>query len=124
MSKLADQLRGLKVFNNHELLRRFGRGLDVVIEYHRPAPGRLGWCDTHKSTVWSVSRNPRLESPKRALSVAGEKEFHGVRRESLPAALAWARNEFGHDYVASPFGGYIPQHTRHHAEMAVKKART
>lgn len=124
MSKLSEQLRELGYYNNFELLRQFGRDTDVVVEYHRPAEGRAGWCDTHKSSVWSPIPNAKLEKPKRITSVPGEKEFHGLRTKSLPAALEWARHQFGDDYVPSPFGGYIPKHTRHRAEMAVKKARS
>lgn len=37
MSKLADKLRAIKVYNNWEILMRFRDINDVAIEYHRPA---------------------------------------------------------------------------------------
>lgn len=109
MSKLSDALREQKIFNNWEMLVRFGGELDVAIDYHRPAEGRMGWCDVRRTTVWSPRSNPRLMGPKKMRS-GTEREFLGARKESLPAALAWASDEFREIYVPSPFGGYLPKH--------------
>lgn len=115
MSKLADQLRQLKIFNNHELLRRFGDQDCVAIEYHRPPAGRLGWCESCRTQVWSVFKNPKL-SVETALSSVFSKTFLGNRSESYYAARNWAMEQFGHDYVPSPFGGLIPKHLHHKAK--------
>jgi hypothetical protein len=121
LSKLSEQLRAIKVHNNFEMLMRFGGADDVAIEYHRPAPGRLGWADSHRTTVWSPKANPKLPAPKRfALSVRGEKEFVGMRKLSFAGAVAWAVAQFGHKYVPSPFGGQIPVHVLVKAKAAVK----
>lgn len=121
MSKFADQLRTLKVFNNWELIYRFGTTDDVVIEYRRPASGRLGWCDTHRTSVWSSIKTNKLPVPKQHLSTTpSEKEFYGLRSQSFPEALRWAGATFGHTYVPSPFGGHVPQHVLKKAKAAVK----
>lgn len=121
MSKLAEQLKTIKVFNNWEILRQFGDAQDVAIEYHRPAEGRLGWSESCHTAVWSPRSNPHLEVP-RGLKVGYTKRFHGKRSESYYAARNWAMETFGHDYVTSPFGGLIPKHVKAKAENAVKAA--
>lgn len=121
MSKLADQLRAIRVFNNWGLLKKFGTEMDVAIEYHRPAEGRLGWTESSHTSVWSPHQNPKLGKPRRWGQHGTNKEFHGLRRDSLPAALAWAGDVFGQKYVPSPFGGYIPEHVRFKARMAVRR---
>lgn len=109
MSKFSEQLRSLKIFNNFELLTKFGVSGDVAIEYHRPAPGRLGWCERPHTSVWSPIRHQKLERIKPLSHTAG-KEFNGLRAQSFSTALAWAKENFGYECVPSPFGGQIPKH--------------
>lgn len=115
MSKLADQLRILKIFNNWELLKRFGASGDVVIEYHSAER----WS-VYRTEVWSPLKHPMLSQSKRDRDV-GCKEFLGKRSETFQLAVNWAMLAFGHDYVPSPFGGYVPTHVRHKAEQAAKR---
>lgn len=122
MSKLADQLRELKVFNNWELLMRFGAVGDVAIEYRRPPEGRLGWCQTRRTDVWSPRDHPKLERDTGGLSRGAKKTFSGNRAASFYIARNWAMEEFGHDYVPSPFGGHIPKHVLAKAQNAVKRS--
>ena len=116
MSKLGEQLRAIGVYNNHNILVRFGDINDVAIEYYRPAEGRAGWCETRHTTVWSPHKNPKLK----VRGLRTSKDFQGSRNESLPAAFTWASNEFGHTYVPSPHGGYIPKHVLAKIKAAVK----
>lgn len=123
MSKLSEQLRALKVFNNWELLLRFGSKDDVAITYSRPASGRMGWCDTCRTSVWSPRKTEKLSTPKQHLTTTpSETEFLGLRSESFPEALRWAGATFGHTYIPSPFGGHVPQHVLKKAKEAIKKA--
>lgn len=121
MSRMTDRFREIKVVNNWELLTRYGSGNDVAIEYSRPAEGRAGWCETTKTTVWSPWQNPKLEKPRK-FQPGTNREFGGLRRESLPLALAWAKEQFGADYVSSPFGGYIPKGVWKRALLALQDA--
>ena len=119
MTKLGEKLRAIRIFNNWDILVRFGDINDVSIEYHRPAEGRMGWCETRHTRVWSPHQNPRLKIV--GLKSGTSKDFQGSRSESLPAALAWASNEFGHTYVPSPHGGYIPKHVLTKIKAALKE---
>lgn len=119
MSKLSDALREQKIFNNWYMLIQFGGDMDVAVEYHRPAEGRLGWCDSSRTRVWSPRKNPKLGGPT-GLSREWVKNFLGIRKESLPAALAWASEEFREIYVVSPFGGYLPKHIILKAKKSIK----
>ncbi len=120
MSKLSNQLRELKIYNNHGLLTKFGGPDDVAIEYHRPADGRLGWTDTAHTSVWSIRENAKLGKPRRSIHSGGEKQFLGLRRETYQLAINWAMETFGHDYSPSPFGGHIPRHILAKAQSLAK----
>lgn len=113
MSKLADQLRAIRLFNNYDLLRRFGSSGDVAIEY---SPSER-W-NVNRTTVWSPHSHPKLEASKQDRN--WEKTFIGKRAETFWLARNWAAQEFGHDYEPSPFGGHIPSHIRHKAKTAAK----
>lgn len=109
MSKLAEALRSQKIYNNWDLLKKFGGEMDVVIEYHRPAEGRAGGSGFCGTRIWSPHKNPKLK----AAPVFGngyQIEFRGNRAESFPTAVAWAQTEFREIYAASPFGGRVPKH--------------
>lgn len=118
MSKLTEQLQAIKVYNNWYLLLQFGDATSVAITYSRPAEGRLGWTDTCHTDVWSPKANPKLEPAP--LSAGSRKRFRGKCAESYYAARNWAMEEFGDDYVSSPFGGLIPKHVKARAERAAK----
>jgi hypothetical protein len=60
-----------------------------------------------KTTVWSPFADKRLNPPK-GLARTYQKIFLGKRKESWPAALAWAGENFERSFAASPFGGYLP----------------
>jgi hypothetical protein len=120
MSKLADQFRAIGIYNNWGMIERFGLPDDVAIEYRRPADGRLGWTETHRTVVWRPGVHPKLAAPRRGIGDRSvEKEFFGLRRESFYTARNWAMEEFGHDYVPSPFGGHIPKHLLSKARAAL-----
>lgn len=120
MSKLGEQLREMGVHSNWALLTRFGDVNDVAIQYYRPAEGRLGWCQSRRTEVWSPRDNPKLESDPTGLHRGKKKTFHGARALSFYLARNWAMEEFGHDYVPSPFGGHIPKHVLAKAQNAAK----
>lgn len=121
MSKLANQLREIRVYNNHGLLMQFGGENDVAIEYYARPSGRIGWTMVNHSEVWSPRSNPKLA--REGLSSTWKKSFQGNRAESYYAARNWAMETFGHDYVPSPFGGMIPKHVRHKAEQAARASQ-
>jgi hypothetical protein len=120
MSKFSDHLRAVRVFNNFDMLKRFGTAGDVAIEYIRPAAGRLGWCEVRRTSVWSPY--PHAQLSIEGIKKHGEKQFFGNRAHSLPTALAWARKTFGGEYVPSPHGGYLPKHVVDKARAFVEKA--
>ena len=116
MSKLATQLNPRGLHNNWDLLKRFGKTGDVAIEYHRPAPGRLGIAETTHTRVWSYWKTPHLERPTNGASGV-ERRFPGKKSHSFPLALKWAMDTFKHTYVPSPFGGWIPRHVLGRAKL-------
>lgn len=118
MSKLANALREKHYHNNWELLVKLGGQDDVAIEYTARAPGRLGWTMTNKTDVWSPRPHSKLDEPK-GMSRTYAKTFLGVRKESWPVAIAWAIEQFGHVFVPSPFGGYLPRHLVEKARRVV-----
>jgi hypothetical protein len=124
-SKFADDLRRLKVYNNWEVLRRFGTAQDVVIEY-KPAPeGRLGYGTTDKTLVWSPRPNPHLKTPEqqRRMTSSHAQEFVGTRKATWPVALKWAYEHFPDvKFVPSPFGGHLPKRVVDAAKKAVDQA--
>jgi hypothetical protein len=123
MSKLSEQLREIKVFNNWDILVRFGDINDVVIEYTGRLPGRLAWANINSTRVWSPRANPKLDRPSGAQTTC-QKQFIGKRTVSMPAAINWAVTEFGHKFAPSPHGGYIPMHVLVAVKNAVKKRKT
>lgn len=122
MSKLTDQLSAIKVYNNWELLARFGGAQDVTYEYSRASSGLAGIGETTGVTVWSPRANPKLEPPRR-LERFYSKVFHGKRSRSWPEAEAWLAVEFpGVEFVTSPFGGRVPKRVLDKAKAATKVA--
>jgi hypothetical protein len=114
--KLADQLRAIRVFNNHGLLSVFGASGDVAIEYSSG-----GVWSVRGTTVWSP--HPSSELSKPTIRESGwHTRFIGKRAETFQLAINWAMERFDHDYVVSPFGGRIPQHVLHKARRAIRKA--
>ena len=122
MSKMADDLRMVKVFNNWEMLERFGSLGDAVVGYHASARGRMGICDYDRTVVWSPWSHPSL-TPTRGMSRSFEKIFPGRRKLSFPTALSWAEEQFGHKYAPSPFGGWLPVHVVKRAKKFLKEVR-
>lgn len=123
MSKLTERLRDKGYYNNHHLLAAFGGHDDVCIEYHRPAEGRLGWCDVRRTEVWSPKKHQKLDTENRrsVFNSGSRKEFLGARKDSFSAALNWATEQFGHKYAPSPFGGYLPKHVLDKASAALSQ---
>ena len=117
MSKFADALRAIRVYNDHELLVRFGQPRDVMLSY-RPPESRA--CRPAQTHVYS----PRFETdPKSAWYDYGQKSFGGNAKDSMPKARAWAAKQYGdQDWVASPFGRYtqVPRRVVEAARKAVK----
>lgn len=107
-SKRATALRAIRCFNNYDLLKRFGDAATYAIEYHPyESNSYLGWCRTYAWTAPDKER--RKYGCEMVYAPARPLEFHGKRAESWPAALAWVQEVSGHTYVASPFGGHIPE---------------
>lgn len=123
MSKFSDQLRLIGVFNNWELLKRFGDKNDVVIDYRRKPPGRMGICEYNNSSVWSPHKNKALPPKELSLVDHYEKKFPGNRSESMPEAVKWASQTLGHEFVSSPFGGMVPKPVREKAKAAINAAK-
>lgn len=119
MSKLADKLRAMRVFNDHDLLSRFAanRKRAIAVDYI-PPEGRL--VRAHSSRVWS----PFFQTdPNSAWYDHGHKTFVGRRSESLPKALAWATEQYGiAEWATSPFGAKIPKDAMDAASRAARDA--
>ena len=120
MSKLADALRAMRVFNDHALLMRFAADKQkAVCVLYDPS-----WTQTARPAlcrVWS----PFFETDPRAhWSDHGCKTFVGNRAESMPLALAWAQEKYGvSEWAPSPFGGAkVPKEIRDAAKRAVLEA--
>ena len=123
MSKLAEQFRTIGIYNNHNLLNKFGTRSDVVVEYHAPAPGRMGWCDCKKSLVWSplFPVDPTANSRKNGLYA---KNFYQKRAISFPLALEFAEKTYGQKMTNSPFGGKVSEDLMKRAMEFLKKNKT
>lgn len=102
-SKRAERLRAIRVYNNHDLLVRFGATAHCI-EYYT---GEFQHTGRH-TTVYSPG--------------AMGAQFTGKRAISWPQALMWAQEKTGHTFVASPFGGAIPEHVLQRAEAEAKAA--
>lgn len=118
MSKLSDALNKLRVFNNWDLMRRFGeRGKDVSCDYS------TGWSRGCEPRHTSVSSPTFYTDPGAHWQNHGAKWFCGNRSESLPLAMVWASEQYGIDeWVTSPFGGKVPKPVLVAAKAAVKAA--
>ena len=117
MSKLADTLREMRVFNTHELLVRFRlRDVPSITCYYEPAES---W-QPQKSAVYSPFGKT---DPNAAWYDYGCKSFVGKRSESMPQALAWAEAQYGvREWAPSPLGGgYIPKAILNAAKKAAKE---
>ena len=119
MSKLANKLRALNVYNNWNMLQRFGTTGDAAIEYKPPTVLRGMY-----TSVWSPYKHPQLNPPEaqRGLTNTHYQEFSGKRAASFPVALKWAEKMLGHEYVISPFGGRLPKHVVDKARATVREA--
>lgn len=121
MSRLADALRAMGVFNDYGLLMRFAtdKRSAVAVAYSPRAEG------ASRVSVSSVSSPFSQTDPGAHWSDHGCKTFAGNRAESMPLALAWAQKTYGiTEWAPSPFGGAkIPKRIRDAAECAVKEAK-
>lgn len=126
MSKLQDALRAIKVFNNHNLLTRFGGPDDVAVEYHPSPRGRLGYAQCDKTKVWSPRPHRDLKRDERGLGSVYQKEFLGNRKETFDRAIIWAAAALKVEFATSPFGGRVPKRVLDKAKEAAlpKKRRT
>lgn len=103
-TKRADALRACKIYNNHDLLVRFGDETTHCIEYSTGAFTFAG----QRTTAYGPGGRGAT--------------FIGKRAISWPQALMWAQEKTGHTFVASPFGGAIPEHVLQRAETEAKAA--
>ena len=120
MSKLADALRAMRVFNDHDLLTRFAadRRMAVCVSY---IPHEAQMVNAARSQVSS----PFFDTDRNAhWSDNGCKTFAGNRAESMPLALAWAQKKYGiTEWAPSPFGrAKVPKEIRDAAERAATEA--
>lgn len=117
---VRDRLRSLKLYNTHDLLVRFGdRGRDVAVFYY-PGEAR-GLC--YRAAVYSPSHRT---DPHSAWYDQKQKTFSGPRRESVPAAIAWASARYGvEDWAVCPLdpSAKIPQYVRDRALATAKEVR-
>jgi hypothetical protein len=120
MSKLSDALNALRVFNNHDLLMRFGEARDVAVEYHPRDAGAGGpgvsvfspRFETHPGGFWYDRGREQFST------------FGRTRHEAIRKAKTWASKQYGIEHWApSPFGGYVGASVRMRAEAAVRAAR-
>lgn len=108
MSKLTDQLREIRIFNDHGFFN--DGGTQVYISYSPAERGRA-----YKSACWQVHRfvNGRevQTDPDGHWRDYGRKTFSAYRREdkapALERAQAWCAERYGiTEWARSPFGGY------------------
>jgi len=119
--KLAESLKGIRVFNTHGLLTQFGDEEDITVEYLRSPSGLAGVGHPDRTEVWSVHPNKHLKPPTDFYETIHRKIFYGMRSKSLPQAKEFVADTLGiTDLVPSPFGGYIPRHVLDKAKAAVK----
>ena len=124
MSKLAQQFRSIGIYNNHNLLTKFGTLSDVVVEYHAPPPGRLGWCDSKKSLVWSPLFPVDPTAKDKFKNGVSAKYFYQKRSISFPLALEFAEKTYGQKMTNSPFGGKVPENLMKRAMDFLKENKT
>ena len=116
MSKLADTLREMRVFNTHDMLTHFRVGgvPPIACVYFPSETMRSG-----RSAVFSPFRKT---DPDAAWHDYGCKTFVGKRAASMPQTLAWAEAQYGvREWAPSPFGGYIPKAILDAAKKAAKE---
>lgn len=114
MSRFAEQLRAIQIFNNHNMLSQFGKRNDVCVSYSPRA--RIKGC---YSIVWAIHRNPKLDKPTRWSSVPAEKIFYGPRHRSMAPAREFVAKVLRLELAPSPFGGYLPKQVVARAAVAV-----
>ena len=101
VKELRERLRAMRVFNDYEILVRFGvEGRDVVVRYH---PGGDLGSMCYRTSVYSPSFKT---DPNAHWTNNGTKTFLGNRASTLHVCLAWASEQYGVEaWVTSPFGG-------------------
>ena len=116
MSKLADKLRKMGVYNTHDMLTHFRvRGISPIACVYFPS-------ETMRSGRSAVFSPFRKTDPDAAWYDYGGKTFVGKRAASMPQALAWAEAQYGvREWAPSPFGGYIPKAILDAAKKAAKE---
>lgn len=100
MSKLSEALRAKDIFNDHNLLVRFGKhGQNVGISYS-PTDNSRGGTYAHTS----VYRPGFKTDPNAHWQDHGCKTFNDKAAVSIPQAIAWATERYKIDkWVPSPF---------------------
>ena len=121
MSRLADALRAMGVFNDYNLLTLFAtdKSRAVAVSY-------TPWETTRVLPAASAVSSPFFQTdPGSSWFDRGRKTFVGNRAESMPLALAWAQEKYCiTEWAPSPFGGSkVPKYIRDAAERAVKEAK-
>lgn len=121
MSKLSEALRGIGVFNTHNLLTRFGvKGKDIAVVYCPSPPGRMGIGRPDKTIVMSPSHKTDRGAH---WTHNGCMAFSGKKTESMPKAIDWATDRYGIEkWVADPTdrSAKIPEYVLEAAKKAVK----
>lgn len=120
MSQLADALRELNVFNEHNLVSRFGGPRDVYVIY-TPYEPRIGGAYAQV-----ISPHFKTEPTGGYWAHYGHKTFIGNKAESMPKAIEWATEHYGiAEWAPSPFrGAKVPKHVLDAAKRAVKEPKS
>ena len=116
---LVERLRAIGIYNDWELVKRFGvEGRAVYCSY---SVGRGELLGPRTSVVRpGFSTDPHAHHLDR-----GNKAFPGARAHSLPLALAWATERYKVPaWASSPFGGYgrVPAEALEAAKLAADAA--
>ena len=85
-----DRLRDLRIINTHDLLLFFGRsGVDDVAVFYYPSESRMG--TPARASVYSPSHKT---DPNASWYDYGRKTFVGLKKKSVPEAIAWASKRY------------------------------
>jgi hypothetical protein len=121
---LRARLAATNIVNTHDLLRRFGRESDVAVSFCGTDNSRGGRA-AH-TQVWKPGHKT---DPAAHWRDYGNKTFLGSRGESLPAAKAWAEQNYTGPvvWVPSPVlagrGCYVPEQVVERAKAAVREGK-
>lgn len=116
--KIVEELRAIKIYNTHDMLKRFAeQGEDVSCYFIGYGDGRS--MQVAGTRVYSPSH--QTDSKAHFLN-RGCKTFLGPRDESMPLALAWASKKYSiKEWAVDPTdrNGKVPSIVRKRALAAV-----